>query len=127
MRSVVKYRRKPKQLKNIALYLKSPLARPPFYDRAYPQKLSTASPGVPVGSTKPSFFYLSNRIKCRGSVFKQIMGVIGRNLLFDFLFRCFREKIVLLFGRRCQFRNGNLNMKLSCFSLLKAILDCVLF
>ena len=34
------------------------MARPPLYDRAYPEKLSTASPGNLVGVTKPSLIFL---------------------------------------------------------------------
>ena len=37
------YRKGQKQLKKIAKYLKSTLARPPLHDRAYPEELSTAS------------------------------------------------------------------------------------
>ena len=58
MRVVVNYRKGQKQLKKIVLHLKSTLARPPIYDRAYPQKLSTTSPGNPVGITKPSSILL---------------------------------------------------------------------
>ena len=38
--------------------LKSTLARPPIYDRTYPDKLSAAPSGNPVGVTKPSSFPL---------------------------------------------------------------------
>ena len=34
------------------------LVRPQIYDQAYPGMLSTASPGNPVGATKPSFLLL---------------------------------------------------------------------
>ena len=54
MRVVVNYRKGQKQLEKIALHVKSTLARPTIYDRAYPEVLSTASPGNPVGITKPS-------------------------------------------------------------------------
>ena len=42
----------------IALQLNSTLATPPIYDGASPEKLATASPGYPVGVTKPSFLLL---------------------------------------------------------------------
>ena len=58
MRVVVNYRKGQKQLKKNVIHLKSTLARPPIYDRAYPEMLSTASPGNPVGITKPSSFLL---------------------------------------------------------------------
>ena len=45
-------------MKKIVLHPKSTLARPPIYDRAYPEMLSTASPGKPVGATKPSSLLL---------------------------------------------------------------------
>ena len=46
------------QFRKVALHLKSTLARPPIYDRAYPEKLAIASPGNPVGVTKSSVFLL---------------------------------------------------------------------
>ena len=58
MRVVVNYRKGQKHLKKIALHLKSTLARPRMYDRAYPQMLSTVSPGNPVDVTKPSSLLL---------------------------------------------------------------------
>ena len=54
MRVVVYYRKGQKQLKEIAPHLKSTLARPPIYDQTYPEVLSTASPGNPLGVTKPN-------------------------------------------------------------------------
>ena len=42
----------------IALNLKTTLARPLVYDRAYLEKFSTASPGNPVGVSKPSLLSL---------------------------------------------------------------------
>ena len=44
MTVVVNYRKKEKQVKKIPLHLKSTLAKPPTYDRTYPETLSTASP-----------------------------------------------------------------------------------
>ena len=58
MRVVVNYGKGQKQLKKIVLHPKSTLARPPIYDRAYPEMLSTAFPGNPVGITKPSSLLL---------------------------------------------------------------------
>ena len=58
MRAVVNYRKGQKQLKKIALHLKSSLARPPIYDRLCPEKPSTASPGNPVGTKKLGSFLL---------------------------------------------------------------------
>ena len=48
------YRGGQKQLKKIALHRKYTLARPPIIDQKNPGKLSNASPGNPVGITKPS-------------------------------------------------------------------------
>ena len=56
--SVVNYRKGQKQLKIFALHLKSTLARPPIYDGAYPEMLSTASAGNPVGIMKPTSYLL---------------------------------------------------------------------
>ena len=53
MRIVVNYRKGQKQLKKITLHLESTLARPPIYDRASNEKLSTASPNKSVGVKKP--------------------------------------------------------------------------
>ena len=50
MRVAINSRKRQKELK----HPKSNLARPPIYEGAYPQKLWTASPGNPVGVTKPS-------------------------------------------------------------------------
>ena len=59
MRVAVNYRKRQKQIDIIiALYLKSTLSRPPIYDEACPEKLWTASPGNPVGLTKPSLILL---------------------------------------------------------------------
>ena len=58
MRVAVNYRKGQKQSKTIALYLKSTLARPPIYNRAYPEKLWSASPSNPVGVTKPNLILL---------------------------------------------------------------------
>ena len=52
MRVAVNYRGGTKQLKKIALHLKSTLARPTIYDQAYHDKLSTASPGNAKDVTK---------------------------------------------------------------------------
>ena len=46
MRVAVNYRKGQKQLKLIALHLKSTLARPTIYNRAYPEKLLTASQAI---------------------------------------------------------------------------------
>ena len=43
-----------KRTEKNSLHLKSFLARSIFYDRAYPQKFSTASPIIPLGATKTS-------------------------------------------------------------------------
>ena len=56
--SVVNYRKGQKQLKTFALHLKSTLARPPIYNGAYPEMLSTASAGNPVGIMKPTSYLL---------------------------------------------------------------------
>ena len=53
MRVPVNYPKGKKQLKKI-LHLKSIVATPPIYDRAYSEMRSTASPGNRVGVTKPS-------------------------------------------------------------------------
>ena len=58
MRVTVNCRKWQKQLEEIAFYLKSTLARSTNYDRAYAEKLSTASPGIPVGVNKPGSFFL---------------------------------------------------------------------
>ena len=58
MRQLVKYRKGTKQLKKIAQNPERTLARLPIYNRAYPKKLSSASPGNTVGVTKPCFLFL---------------------------------------------------------------------
>ena len=58
MTVVVNSPKRQNQLKKFAPNLKSVLARPPIYDRAYPKMLSTASPGNPIGITKPSSLLL---------------------------------------------------------------------
>ena len=63
MRVLVTYRKGQKQLKIIAKHPESTLARPPIYDPAYAEKLSTASPVNPVGVIKLSSLLVSNRIK----------------------------------------------------------------
>ena len=55
---VLNNRKGQKHLKKTALHLKSTLARPPIYDGAYPEKLSKASPGNPMGAMKPSIISL---------------------------------------------------------------------
>ena len=57
-RIVVNYRKGQKQLKKITLHLESTLARPPIYDRASDEKLSTASPSNSVGVIKPGSMLL---------------------------------------------------------------------
>ena len=57
MRAAVNYCKGQKQLKK-ALHPKSTLARPPIYDRAYPEKLWTASEGNPLGVAKPILILL---------------------------------------------------------------------
>ena len=57
MRVVVNYRKGQKQLK-IAIHMKSTLARPPIYNRAYPEKLSTSSPSISVVFMKTSLLLL---------------------------------------------------------------------
>ena len=54
MRLVVNYRKGQKQLERNVLHLKSTLATPPIYNRAYSEMLSTAFPGNPVCTRKPS-------------------------------------------------------------------------
>ena len=54
MRVVVNYQKGQKQWRKIVLHLKSTLARPTISDRAYPEILSTAFPGKPMGVTKPN-------------------------------------------------------------------------
>ena len=51
----VNYSQGQKQLKNV-LNLKSTSARPPIYDREYPELPSTASPGNPVGINQEAQF-----------------------------------------------------------------------
>ena len=58
LRVVLNYRKGQKQLKKLLLHPKSTSARPPIYDRAKPEKLSTASPGNPMSITRPSSFVL---------------------------------------------------------------------
>ena len=53
MRVAVNYRKRQKQLKIIALHLKSTLATPTLHDGAYTGKLWTASSRNPVGAMKP--------------------------------------------------------------------------
>ena len=55
---VENYRKGQKQLKRLAQHLKSTLARPGNYDRAYFEKLSNASPSNPVGVMKPDSLLL---------------------------------------------------------------------
>ena len=85
MKVLVTYRKGQKQLKKIAKHPESTLGRPPIYDRAYPEKLSTASPGNPVGITKPSSFSLfvqqnnksleeSTNLKSQGNLLLDIFG-----------------------------------------------------
>ena len=62
MRVVVNYREGQIQLKKIALYLKSTLARPPIYNRAYHQKLPTSSPRIPVVFMTPSLILLFEQL-----------------------------------------------------------------
>ena len=54
MRVAANYRKEQKQLKKKAQHLKSTLARPLFYDRAYPDKLTAAFAGKGIGVTKPT-------------------------------------------------------------------------
>ena len=55
--------------KKIVLHPRTTLARPPIYDQALPEKLSTVSPDNPVGIKKPSFFLVhSTWYKCLGTV-----------------------------------------------------------
>ena len=58
MRVAVNYRKGQKQLKINALHLKRTSARPPIYDRAYPETTRTASSGNQVGVTNPMFSLL---------------------------------------------------------------------
>ena len=58
MRVVVNYRDGQKQMEKIALHIKSTLAPPLINDRAYPELLSTASPGNPVAIAKRSSLWL---------------------------------------------------------------------
>ena len=58
MRVAVNYRKRQKQLEKNALHLRSTLARHSIYDRAYPEKLCTVSPGNPVGVTNLSLILL---------------------------------------------------------------------
>ena len=51
-----------KSTEKIAKHPEYTLARQQFYDLAYPGKLSTASPGNPVGVIKLSSLSLCNRI-----------------------------------------------------------------
>ena len=70
MRVAVNYRKGQKQLKKIAVHLKTTLARPPSYDGAYPEKLSTAFLGNPVDVTKPSLlelFVQQDKMSCEES------------------------------------------------------------
>ena len=58
MRVVTNYRKGQKQFKKIAKHLKNTSARPPIYEREYPEKLSTASLSDSVGVTKPTSLLL---------------------------------------------------------------------
>ena len=58
MTVAVKHRKGQKQLGTTALHLKSTLARQPIHNRAYPEKLSTASPDTPISVRKPSSLLL---------------------------------------------------------------------
>ena len=80
MGAVVNYRKGQKQLKKIALYLKSTLARPPIYDRAYPERLYTASPGNPVTVRKPSLLLFF--VKSRKKVTEELTS-LEENYFFD--------------------------------------------
>ena len=81
MRVVVTYSEGQKQLKEIALHLKSTLTRPPIYDWAYPEKLSTASPRNPASIMKPSSVWLfvkSNRKNSEvGKCWNQFLTFFG--------------------------------------------------
>ena len=85
MRVAVNYCKGPKQLKKKALHLKSTLARPPIYDEAYPEKHRTASPGNPVGVTKPSlilFFVQQDKKSLEESTIlkgTQFLTHVGKN------------------------------------------------
>ena len=57
MRVKVNLSQRTKIIEKIALHLKCTLARPPIYDRSYPEKLAT-DPGNPVAVKKPSLFLL---------------------------------------------------------------------
>ena len=52
IRIVVNYREGQKQFEKTALHLKSTLAKPTIYDRAYCDKIWTSSPSIPVTFTK---------------------------------------------------------------------------
>ena len=58
MTVVVNYSKGQKQMKKIVLHPKSTLTRPPIYDRAKPEMLSTASPGNSVSMTNLSSLLL---------------------------------------------------------------------
>ena len=51
------YRKRQKQLNKKALQLKSTVARPIIYNRAYRQKSWTAFLGKPLGVTNPNLFF----------------------------------------------------------------------
>ena len=53
----------PDSFEKTALHLKGILVRPPIYDREYPEKLYTASPGTLVGITQPSLVLLFVQLK----------------------------------------------------------------
>ena len=80
MRVAVNYLKGQKQLEKNAL--KRTLARPPFHDRAYLEKLSSNSPGNPVGVRKhiSSFWFVqpekkSSRVdKIKETCFLTIFG-----------------------------------------------------
>ena len=54
-----KWSQETKQLEKVALNIKTNFVRPTFYDQAYPQRLWTTSPGIPVGITIPNLVFFS--------------------------------------------------------------------
>ena len=68
------------------LHVKSTLARPPFYNRAQREKLSTASPGNLMGVTKPSLLplFVQLDVKIFGKIDKgkgnQVFTIFGIKL-----------------------------------------------
>ena len=58
IRVVVNYGKVQKHLEKIALSLKVTSAKPPIYDRAYPEKLLKSSPSIPVVFMKPALLLL---------------------------------------------------------------------